>query len=66
MGRKLCWLLKQGPVTRRFCLGHPHLGSVAPGAVPVCCGLNTWAETSFILPRNSPCHGAAQLPGLQR
>lgn len=22
MGRKLCWLLKQGPVTHRFCLGH--------------------------------------------
>lgn len=50
MGRKLCWLLKQGPVTHRFCLGHLHIGSVAPGAVPDCCGLSTWAETSVLLP----------------
>lgn len=56
MGRKLCWLLKQGPVTHRFCLGRPHSGSVAPGAVPDCSGLNTWAETSFLL----PLHGAAE------
>lgn len=26
------------------------LTSVAPGAVPVCHGLNTWAEPSFLLP----------------
>lgn len=60
-GRQLCCLLKQGPVTHKFCLGHSHIGSVAAGAVPICRGLNTWAETSFLLPpaQEQP------LPGLE-
>lgn len=44
-------------VTHRFCPGHPHIGSVAPGAVPVCRGLDTWAETSFLLPPATGCSG---------